>query len=263
METTDDLADGFPVCDKCGQQHVRWQKTKTGGEWRGTCKAHRTRRREDGEKYLVACKKYPIQGGTVCEDCGGSVPAVRAAANERLAERAMEGVLKALNIQQPEERHLNKSADEQLLEEVARSYMAVEWLAARVAELHVPDPEEGGPLEDLLGVDDDGNEITRPGRFNLYGPNHAGDLGIHPLWKQLDSERDRHARMCKLAIDAGISERMVRLAETQAQQIVAVLVYVIDNLGMAPSMRDEARRLAGEYIRKLGPGGPPGVIDVA
>lgn len=46
------------------------------------CRAHRS----DGEP----CKRPPIRGGTVCSSHGGRAPAVRAAADRRLAERAAE-----------------------------------------------------------------------------------------------------------------------------------------------------------------------------
>lgn len=234
-------SDDIPECPKCGQRHER--------NGRRTCKAHSKR----GENGLRPCKGWPVEGAEVCRFHGGAAPQVQAAARARVVQAHMDQVLKYA-IGDVERRHLDKSADEQLLEEVGRSAQAVEWLAMRVAELHVPDPSQSGDvLEDLISVDDEGNPVTRPNRFSLYGPTHTGDLGVHPLLTLLNQERDRHARMAKLAIDAGISERLVRLAESQAHQIVAVIVAVIDTLPLDAGQREDARRVAADKLRALGP----------
>lgn len=237
----------LPVCGECQQVHER------GG--RATCRAH-TRR--DGVRG--PCRNYPVEGAVVCRFHGGNAPQVRAAAARRTGEAAMDRVLRYA-IGEPDPAYAHMSPDEQLLQEVARSATAVQWLAERVAELHVPDPEDTGILQDVTGFDDDGNPVFRANQFNLYGPDHNQDLAVHPLWKKLDEERDRHARFCKLAIDAGISERLVRIAEAQGTQIVSVIVHVVEALGLPPDVRDRARRLAADKLRTLGPGGP-GVVDV-
>lgn len=236
----------LPTCTDCGYVHVRSE--------RATCTAHKRRFLNEGDeaKVRVPCFNYPIQGGLVCKFHGGGAAQVRAKAHERKSEQAMDRVLK-LAVAEVDPRWAQMSPDEQLLQEVGRSAQIVEWLAQRVAELKVPNPEDQGPLEALVGVDEDGEPLINGQRFVLYGPNHQGDGAPHILWAMLNQERDRHARMCKLAIDAGISERLVRLAESQAQAVVSLIITVLNGLGLDPRTLDKARRLAAVKLRELGP----------
>src|SRR5688572_27001360 len=96
-----DTDPGPRPCERCGEVHVR--------DGRPTCSGHRS----NG----LPCKKYPIRGGAVCEMHGGGAPHVRAAADQRMADAAMERVL-SFAIANPDQRHLDKTPDEQLLEEV-------------------------------------------------------------------------------------------------------------------------------------------------
>lgn len=239
-------------CKKCGQVHEK--VAREGDDPKPTCTAHV---RRDGEQR--PCGNYPVHGATVCRFHGGAAPQTKAKAAEREAAAAMDRVLR-FAIGEVDPKWEGMSPDEQLLMEVNRSAQAVEWLAAQVGELTVPDPSDTSVFSDVVGVDEEGNEIVRVNRFTLYGPDHNDDLGIHPLWKKLDEERDRHARFCKLAIDAGISERIVRLAESQAQQLVGIILAVIDGLGLGARQREDARRIAAAKLREIGPGG--GVIEV-
>lgn len=69
----------------------------------------------------------------------------------------------------------------------------------------------------------------------IYGPDHQGDAKPHVLVSMLGDWTDRHAKACKLAIDAGIDERRVRVAEEQAAMMAAAyhefVAVVLDDLG--------------------------------
>lgn len=61
------------------------------------------------------------------------------------------------------------------------------------------------------------------------------DHGVHrdnPLLKRYDRERDRLDRACKMAIDAGIAERYVQLAELQGQTLFRVMEAVHLKIGL-------------------------------
>jgi hypothetical protein len=235
---TEAVAEPPQPCVRCGQVHER--------NGRPTCRAH-TRR--DG--VWRPCRNGPVQGAAVCRFHGGGAPQVQRAAAERQTRDAMDNVLR-LVMTNPDPRYKGQSPDEQLLDEVARSATVVEWLSERVAELKVPTPDDAGPLANLIGVDPEtGDPILDQGSFNLWGPDHNGDAAPHIYWGMLNQERDRHARLCKLAIDAGISERLVRIAEAQGAAIVTVLLKVLDRLELAPKERDLARRYAAEELRAL------------
>lgn len=231
------------VCERCEMKHER--------AGHRTCNGHKRVEGNTGVR-LSPCMKYPITGAEVCRTHGGGAPQVRAAAAQREVDRAMTNVLNLLEIKQE---HRDRSPDEHLLDEVARSAQAVEWLAQQVSRLYWPDAEETGEMTWVTAIDPDmGDLIEVPMRSRLVGPDHNADLAIHPFWKKLDEERDRHARMAKMAIDAGISERLVRLAESQAQQMVAIVLHVIAALDLTPAQQVTAKKAVAEKMRALRPG---------
>lgn len=59
----------------------------------------------------------------------------------------------------------------------------------------------------------------------------------HPLLRRYDRERDRFDRVCKLAIDAGIAERYVQLAELQGETLLRVLEYAMTQAGITPEQK--------------------------
>ncbi|MDQ3660591.1 MAG: hypothetical protein M3454_05935 [Actinomycetota bacterium] len=87
----------------------------------------------------------------------------------------------------------------------------------------------------------------------IHGPNHAGDAVPHVLVKLWSEERDRAARLAKMAIDAGLAEKQVRLAETQGQIIAKIFTAVLDDdtLGLSREQRVAGRSLAARHLRAL------------
>lgn len=231
--------DPVPPCGKCGQVHERAGVP--------TCSAH-------SHKGTQPCLNYPSKGSRVCWKHGGKAPQVKAAAQERHAlEQTRRAVSYALRDVAPV--HSARSPEEQLLDEVGRSAQAVDLLSRWVAELTIPDPDNppGGEFEDIAGIGDDGEPVYSPAAwFRFYGPKDNGELGVHPLVKLLNEERDRHVKFCDVAIKAGISERLVRQVEGQAHQIVAVLTAVIEGLDLDQSQRHRARQLAAAQLRLIG-----------
>jgi hypothetical protein len=57
----------------------------------------------------------------------------------------------------------------------------------------------------------------------MFAFDHNGNVVEGALLRRYDKERDRFDRACKLAIDAGIAERYVQLAELHGQALFAVL----------------------------------------
>lgn len=92
-----------------------------------------------------------------------------------------------------------------------------------------------------------------------YGRVYAVEEAIRGLAKLEADERDRCAKFAKLAIDAGLGERMVRLAETQGALMASVFGRVHDRLvtalGLSADQVDSAKRLLpallAEEIRGL------------
>lgn len=86
----------------------------------------------------------------------------------------------------------------------------------------------------------------------IHGIDHLGDARPNVLVAMYNEERDRLAKICKLAIDAGIAERAIAIAEQQAEAIVAVITGVLDALGLPREKRDAAQATAVELLREFG-----------
>lgn len=71
----------------------------------------------------------------------------------------------------------------------------------------------------------------------LYGPNHLSDATPHVAIEMLRSWTAELARVCKDAIQAGIQERMIRLAEAQAALLIQVLEGVRDDMALTGPQR--------------------------
>lgn len=95
---------------------------------------------------------------------------------------------------------------EGMLEVVRFGWAWLRMLEARVAELT---DAEGG----------------------LFAPDHAGDHRPHVLAQMVIDARREHRRNCEAAIRAGIAERMVALAEDQAEAMAALVRGVLEELG--------------------------------
>lgn len=231
------------VCPRCGERH--WSSKRNAP----TCTGHRNRK--TGQP-LRPCLQPPVEGHHVCRYHGGKAPQVASAAARNKAEADFEDKVRRLALRDIPEEYRRQNPVEGLLLEVALSAYMVNLLADEMSILDMPDPHDDGPLADVVGVTDGGHAITRQPRSMLYGPDHNDDLAVHPLWKKFDEERDRHARMCKAAIDAGVSERLVRIAEMQGGAIVEIIVGTLGDLGLPADVRDEAKRIAARRIREMG-----------
>lgn len=116
-------------------------------------------------------------------------------------------------------------------------------------------------------------DVTEPTHLapvgNLGGPS-KGVVGMQEefdIWIQAQQYAiDRLARYSKMAIDAGVSERMVNLAEKMGDLIAPLLQGVLSDLNLTPAQKQEAPAVVGRHLRLLetrtasfGPQSQPGV----
>jgi hypothetical protein len=67
------------------------------------------------------------------------------------------------------------------------------------------------------------------------------------------NERVTHAKLAKMALDAGIAQRSLELAEQQAGQIVAIVIAVLSaqSLGLSAEQIVMGKQVAAEQMRSL------------
>lgn len=89
---------------------------------------------------------------------------------------------------------------------------------------------------------------NQPNFESLLVWDHNGNQREGPLLKRYDSERDRLDRACKLAIDSGIAERYVVLAELHGRVLFEVLREALSDPAVALS--EPQRRALVEAMKR-------------
>jgi hypothetical protein len=165
------------------------------------------------------CKRNAIPGLNVCRWHGGATQRARAAAQKRVAEAEAKEMIER-RIGQP----LEIPPHEALLWCVFESAGNVEVLRIRVQELQ-----------------------------DTVSKTKLGEEQLAATVRWYNEERDRLAKFAKLAIDAGVQERQVRLQERQAQAVVDFMTRVLDDpaLGLTKEQRQIGRQVAGGHLRVL------------
>lgn len=194
---------------------------KCGGKTRsgGTCRNSRGFR-------------TPHPGSGSCYLHGGCTPnGVTAAAKEQAAE-----AVKTFGL--PRE----IDPRDALLEEVYRTAGAVDWLQKQVQAL-TPDDVIWGRTEE---VHKDAGEF--PGVDTTYAATaHA----YVQLWQK---ERVHLIAVCKAAIQAGIEERRVRLAEQQGALLSDVIKRILADLGLTAEQQQKAPEIVVRHLRLVAGG---------
>jgi hypothetical protein len=161
-------------------------------------------------KRGAVCRK-PAGWGTPyrhgrCKLHGGATPTHLKAAQRREAEQAVA----SLGLPREVEPHTA------LLEEVHRAAGHVAWLAEEVGQLEKSQVVQG--ITRTVQAPDGTRTVEARATVNVW-------VRLYQEW------HDRLVRVSKLAIDAGVEERQVRLAERQAQQLAKVIRAILTDLG--------------------------------
>lgn len=188
------------------------------------CSKHRKRRDADGR--LVPCNAQPVRGLDACRrHTGVTLEQARAKGERRLAlGRAMGEAGRMLEAMGGIR---SESADplRTLTTAVAVAAAMVEVFTDLVAGLSL----SGVRIELVDETDPDGPRRAVFDPHAVVGPNHLGDLGVHPYVELLRQWTAEAARISKLALDAGVSERQMRLAERDVRQLAAgYRAFVVD-----------------------------------
>lgn len=122
-----------------------------------------------------------------------------------------------------------------LLGEVQRTAGVVAWLDRVVGDL-------------------DRAEVTYGVRYERWTPGEQGGRGteegpgVNEWVKLWQAERRHLAAVCKAALDAGVQERQVQLAEEQGEMAGRVVQAVLDELNLG---RDDRERAIGAMRRQF------------
>lgn len=197
-----------------------------------------------GEVEGRRCRARPMQGCDVCRVHGGSLPQVRNAARRRLDRLEIEGRVGALvaELGIGDEQHYTEALAERLM--FAGAFVR----ALEVLVSGLPPRPEG----ETAVADDDGAGVTVvAGVPGLYGPDHLGDLRVHPLVGLLGEWTDRHARLAKLAADVDLDSARLRLEAADVDAVVAAFTAALNVAGLSWEQEQAVRRELGRQLEAL------------
>jgi hypothetical protein len=186
------------------------------------CTAHRT----NGQP----CARAPIKGHTVCATHGGSAPQVKDAAARHLAVAAVTAELDRLGIPIP------TNPTDALLSQLAEAAGNVSYLRQELQR------------QQQLATDAD-----RPGSTPLV-QHGQWTATVAPLVTLYGEWSDRMARLAKLALDAGVDERAIALAERLGALLADTLEAALSDRewGLTEEQRHLGRTVLGRHLKAVG-----------
>lgn len=182
---------------------------------------------EDSKSQYTTChrrKGYqtPHPGWGRCKSHGGCTPSgIQSAAREELASRHL---LFGQSIE--------IDPGEGLLQEVARSNGFIKFIERVLEEKGIDDAAAKDPARLILELSDKGWQAQ--------------------AWVEIwQKERIQFARNCKLALDAGIAERQIRIVEQFAELIGDLVYNLMIDLGVDPE-EPRNRQIAHRQLMLVG-----------
>lgn len=122
---------------------------------------------------------------------------------------------------------------EALLWCVSLAAQEVRWINSHIAT--VSEPTHMMPMQGTMSKD---------------GP--AFFMEDFDLWiKARQSAVDRLARYSKMALDAGVAERMVKMAEKMGDLIAPLLQGILNELNLSPAQQRAAPEIVGTHLKLL------------
>lgn len=176
------------------------------------------------------CKRAAIKGGVVCHMHGGAAPQVKAAAKRRLALEEARQIVSELSLGT----EVETTPEEAILAQVWEAAGNVAVLRGLVEQLEVQFGKDG--IAGLTGNEKKWNEAAPHIFVTMYG-----------------EERDRLVRVSKIAAEIGLSERMVRIVEQQAELMVRVFSAALDDdeWGLTREQRQVGRKILGRHLKAV------------
>jgi hypothetical protein len=228
-------------CAQCGQPHA----TKAGNP---ACKGH--------TRAGKPCGNDPMENQRVCRMHGGKSPRALAAAERRGAEEQGRRALERFGV--PRENLADPAPI--FVELIGISAGLMDYYLERVREVEDPDALVFGVTEqadeDLITrawkseEDDEDGDITElpPKAVSRKVKRQAGPI----TWLSLyDRERDRLAKLCVDALNAGVQERRVRMAEQDGARFNDALRAILGDLDLTPEQAARLPQVVPARLRAL------------
>lgn len=220
------------ICKDCGKVHKTWHGHPS-------CRAHKT-----GTNKTEPCTKPPIRGAYVCRSHGGAIKATQVAAEERLALMAAQGEIATLmrECDIPEQHPIDG-----LLEVVRVSGSMMRLLTIKVGELS----EDPVVRERLVEAGDGSLDVVRyTDGEGFWGLNSKQEMVPSIYVQLLHQWTDRYERACKTALEAGIEERRIKLAEDTSETFFTALGKAVMAAGLDPTTRAALNAALAAELRK-------------
>lgn len=171
-----------------------------------------------------------------CRLHGGAAPQVEAAAARRAQEERALAAARAYGVP----RHVDPA--EGLLERIAATAGAVDWLRERVEEVAAT------RVENLIM----GTRLVKRAVGPL-GETTTSEVApaVH-LWLELYQRESRFlAELCKVALAAGVEERRIRLAERQGDLLVSVIDAILADLRLTAEQQARVPEIVPRHLRAV------------
>lgn len=179
------------------------------------------------------CGRWPSKGQLVCAFHGGNAPRAKAAAQRRMAEEKAREALETYG------RPIDTTPTEALLEEVRWTAGHVQWLRDRVRDLEQAAVTWGMTEQ----VEKSAGEFPGVDTTHAAAPN---------VWVDLYARERRHLLdVCKAAIQAGVEERRVRLAEQQGSLLADVIRRILGDLELTQDQQARVPEVVPRHLRAV------------
>ncbi|GLU58590.1 hypothetical protein [Paenarthrobacter ureafaciens] len=191
-------------------------------------------------KKSEPCGLSPAAGATRCGRHGGNSPQAKRAAERRVAEekakKELERGVRTLGLP------FDIDPGKALLDEIHWTAGHVAWLREKVQELQDEELVWGKTQTDT-GIGPQGPVDTTTEKA---GPS---------VWYELYlKERDHLAKVCALALRAGIEERKVKLAESQGALVAEAIRRILAALNLSPAQQAMVPEIVPQQLRLLAGG---------
>ena len=166
------------------------------------------------------CKRWAIPGGTVCATHGGNAPAVREAANRRVAARALQADAEAILA------HEGVEPIEDPLDELGKLAASARALMAQL-----------------------GKRVNALEEIEVFDEKSAPHIKV--AVELYERAMDRTHRMLDSLIRHGYTERQVALAESEAMLVAGIIRRVLAGLGLTAEQQALGQKLLTQEFREL------------